>query len=64
MEAIESGESALTYPLWFDPDTFQRITFPFFTGGIELNDDFTIKSIYVLSLNYFLVSETEEDKKL
>ena len=64
MDTIETGESVLTFPLWFDPDTFQRITFPFFAGGIQLNEDYTIKSIYVLSLNYFLNSATDEDMKL
>lgn len=59
---IETGEMKLTYPIWFDPQTFQRVTFPFFSGGIELNEeDHTISSIKVIALNYFLNSATIED---
>ena len=60
MPAIQSGEEFLTYPIWFDPWTFERITFPFFTGGIQLSEDHTIDSIYVVSLNYFLDSGDED----
>ncbi len=65
MAEIESGDMIVTYPIWFDPETFQRYTFPFFTGGLEINsDDGTIQSIKYVALNYFLNSETEQDIKI
>lgn len=60
---IENGTIVLTYPIWFDPATFQRVVFPFFAGGIRLNDDHSIAHIEVLALNYFLKNENEEDRR-
>jgi hypothetical protein len=56
---IQTGEMVVTYPIWFDPETFQRYTFPFFTGGVSLSEDSTIVDMKVLALNYFLDSTTE-----
>ena len=61
MEDIESGILPITYPIWFDPETFYRYTFPFFTGGVTLTDDFTIEKLSKVALNYFLKSQTKED---
>ncbi len=65
MDKIEAGEMALTYPMWFDLETFDRVTFPFLVGGVKLNEeDHTIASIFVGSLNYFLstASKNEADR--
>ncbi len=62
---IESGEMKVTYPIWFDPETFQRYTFPFFTGGVTLNpEDGTIVDMKKLALNYFLLSGHPDDVRL
>ena len=54
MPEIESLQMNVTYPIWFDPDTFTRVTFNFFVGGVELNEDSTLKSVKIIALNYFL----------
>ena len=65
MEAVEAGEMTMTYPIWFDPETFQRYTFPFFTGGVTLNpEDSTLAGMEYIALNYFLNSRTEFDTKM
>nr|XP_040578462.1 LOW QUALITY PROTEIN: patched domain-containing protein 3-like [Lepeophtheirus salmonis] len=58
---IESKEIKLTFPLWFDPETFQGYTFNFFFGGVILRNDSTIKSVTAVSLFYFLNSQTSKD---
>jgi len=61
LPAIERGEVPLTYPFWFDLDTFDRVTFPLVAGGIELKEDYTIESIYIASLTYFVKSQSKDD---
>jgi hypothetical protein len=58
---------SLTYPIWFDLETFDRVVFPFFVGGVTLNEtDHTIEGIYIASLNYFINSNSrdEEDRSV
>ena len=65
MEEIESLQMNVTYPIWFDPETFTRVTFNFFVGGVQLNtEDSTLKSIEILALNYFLNSANDVGNKL
>ena len=65
MDEIESLQMNVTYPIWFDPETFTRVTFNFFVGGVQLNsEDSTLKSIDILALNYFLNSATDVDVKM
>ena len=59
---LEDGSLHLTYPIWFDHNTFKRVDFPFFTGGVNITSDNTIASIEVIALNYFLRCETEQEK--
>jgi len=61
MPQIEAGEMSITYPIWFDPDTFLRYDIPFFTGGVSLSEDSTITEMKYLALNYFLTSATDFD---
>ena len=58
---IEQGKVPLTYPFWFDLDTFDRVTFPLVAGGIELGEDHTIESIYIASLTYFVRSQSRDE---
>ena len=64
MPEIESLQMNVTYPIWFDPDTFTRVTFNFFVGGVELNEDSTLKSVKIIALNYFLNSARDDDVKI
>eukprot|EP00093_Oithona_nana_P004609 04609.XXX_235761_239797_1 [CDS] Oithona nana genome sequencing. len=64
MPEIESLQMNVTYPIWFDPDTFTRVTFNFFVGGVELNEDSTMKSVKIIALNYFLNSAADADIKI
>lgn len=65
MSEIETGEMTVTYPIWFDPETFHRYTFPFFTGGVAIHpEDSTLQSIQYIALNYFLNSGSEFDIKM
>ena len=59
---LENGSLALTYPIWFNPSTFRRVTFPFFAGGLEVNEtEHTVAGIKVVALNYFVRSDTEAE---
>ena len=52
---VESGEIKITYPIFFDPYTFETYTLPIFFGGIDLNsDEVTVKSVQAVGLSYFL----------
>ena len=59
MPEIEAGEVKMTYPLFFDPLTFESYILPIFFGGTVLNDDnITVQSVSAVGLSYFLdVSE-------
>ena len=62
MREIEAGDIALTFPIWFDIETFERYVFPFTMGGIEVDkENETLVSVKALNLNYFLDTSTDED---
>ena len=63
MHQIESQEVRMTYPIWFDPFSFERYAFPFFVGGISLRNDSTLEHVTAINLMYFLEGETPELKK-
>jgi len=54
MPEIERHEFNLTYPLTFDPVTFEQYSLPATMGGIEVTDIGTVTSVEAVSLNYFL----------
>ena len=54
MAEIETGQFNLTYPITFDPTTFQQYTLPSYFGGIEVSDIGTVRKVEAVSLNYFL----------
>merc|ERR1719419_682968 len=54
MGEIEVGQFNLTYPITFDPTTFQQYTLPSYFGGIDVSDIGTVKKVEAVSLNYFL----------
>ena len=61
MREIETGELNLTYPVWWDRETFEMYTFPFALGGMDVSEDNILRSAKAISLNYFLDSTTEDD---
>ena len=67
MPEIEAGERSLPYPVYISVDEnlqLVRIPFPFFSGGLTVDSDNIITDIKYISLNYFLVSETDFDLKM
>jgi len=54
MTEVETGQFNLTYPITFDPNTFQQYTLPSYFGGIEVSEIGTVRKVEAVSLNYFL----------
>ena len=51
---IEKQEINLTYPIWFNQQSFKAYAFPMFLGGFNLTEAKTIESVEAVSLFYFL----------
>lgn len=58
-EQIESGELELSFPVWFDPYTFDTHVFPVFLGGTVLSPNRTIVSAPSMNLVYFVAVDTQ-----
>ena len=54
MPQIETREFNLTYPLTFDPFTFEQYTLPTHMGGFKLSEDGIVDGVEALALSYFL----------
>jgi len=54
MPQIETREFNLTYPLTFDPFTFEQYTLPSHMGGFKLSEDGIVDGVEALALSYFL----------
>lgn len=54
MPDIESGLFNLSYPLTFDPQTFEQYNLPASLGGLTVSDLGTVSSAAALSLTFFL----------
>ncbi|XP_040572287.1 patched domain-containing protein 3 isoform X2 [Lepeophtheirus salmonis] len=62
MGSVETGAINLTYPIYFDPNTFETYALPIFFGGVSLTDINTIIGVKAVALSYFLdVSEEWRD---
>jgi predicted RND superfamily exporter protein len=59
---VESDEIRLTYPIYFNPNTFESYTLPFFFGGITLTEINTVSNVDAIALAYFL--DASEDWRL
>ena len=75
MPEIETGQINLTYPITFDPATFQQYNLPAYFGGFQvspfiksvtimtnnfqISDIGTVEKIEAISLTYFL-DQSEE----
>ena len=58
---IQKGEFELNFPVMLNPNDFEIFVFSLFFGGIELNENETIKSVKALSISYWLRTDTDED---
>ncbi|XP_023294117.2 patched domain-containing protein 3 [Lucilia cuprina] len=59
MDDIESGELNLTFPLMFNPVTWDAHAFPVFFGGTKLTEDNYIVSVPAIQLVYFVTADTK-----
>ncbi|XP_037941334.1 patched domain-containing protein 3-like [Teleopsis dalmanni] len=59
MDDIESGELNLTFPLMFNPVTWDAHAFPVFFGGTKLTEDNIIISVPAIQLVYFVAADTK-----
>ncbi|TMW49794.1 hypothetical protein DOY81_005151, partial [Sarcophaga bullata] len=59
MDDIESGELNLTFPLMFNPVTWDAHAFPVFFGGTKLTPDNYIISVPAIQLVYFVTADTK-----
>ncbi|QQP51320.1 Uncharacterized protein FKW44_012644 [Caligus rogercresseyi] len=58
MGSVETGEINMTYPIYFDPNTFETYVLPVFFGGVSLSDINTVTEVKAVAISYFLdVSE-------
>lgn len=56
---IESGELNLTFPLMFNPVTWDAHAFPVFFGGTKITEDNIIISVPAIQLVYFVTADTK-----
>ena len=54
MSMIESRDFNLTYPLTFDPFTFEQYTLPANLGGVMMDDIGVVDRVEALALSFFL----------
>lgn len=59
-EKVESGQLNLTFPVMFNPVTWDAHAFPVFFGGTQLSDDNTIISVPAIQLIYFVTADTKK----
>ncbi|XP_055372503.1 patched domain-containing protein 3 [Condylostylus longicornis] len=59
MDDIESGELNLTFPVMFNPVTWDAHAFPVYFGGTKVSEDNTIISVPAIQLIYFVTADTK-----
>ncbi|XP_013119437.1 patched domain-containing protein 3 [Stomoxys calcitrans] len=59
MDDIESGELNLTFPLMFNPVTWDAHAFPVFFGGTKVTEDNIIITVPAIQLVYFVTADTK-----
>lgn len=58
IDDVETGNLSLTWPIMFNPVTWDAHTFPVYFGGTKVADDNTIVSVPSLHLVYFVTVDT------
>jgi hypothetical protein len=56
---VEKGVLNLTFPVMFNPVTWDVHLFPVYFGGSVLNENLTIESVPSLQLGYFITVDDE-----
>uniref|UniRef100_A0A182NVC7 SSD domain-containing protein n=1 Tax=Anopheles dirus TaxID=7168 RepID=A0A182NVC7_9DIPT len=56
---VEAGDLNLTFPVMFNPVTWDAHVFPVFFGGTEVSDDNLIISVPSLQLVYFVTADSK-----
>lgn len=59
IDEVESGNLSLTWPVMFNPVTWDAHTFPVFFGGTKINEDNLIVTVPSLHLVYFVTVDTK-----
>lgn len=57
---IVSGELNLTFPVMFNPITWDAHAFPVFFGGTKLSEDHTIVSVPSIQMVYFVTADSKK----
>lgn len=60
MEEVERKELNLTYPIMFNPITWEAHTFPVYFGGTTISEDGTIASVPSAQLVYFVTADNKK----
>ncbi|XP_071446511.1 patched domain-containing protein 3-like isoform X1 [Hetaerina americana] len=64
MDDVESGKLNLTFPVMFNPVTWDAHAFPVFFGGTVVSDEGTILSVPSLQLVYFVTADTKRQDEI
>jgi hypothetical protein len=64
MPELETGNMSLTYPITFDPVTFQQYNLPAYFGGFHISDIGTVEKVEAIALTYFLDQSEEWQVRL
>lgn len=59
MNEVANGTLKLTFPIMFNPVTWDAHTFPVYFGGTEIDDDSLITRVPALQLVYFITADTK-----
>ena len=57
MAEVEAGAFNLTYPLTFDPYTFQQYNLPASFGGLKVSDTFFLIIFFIYYFYYFFLGQ-------
>lgn len=59
IDEVESRELNLTFPVMFNPVTWDAHAFPVYFGGSVINDDSTIETVPSVQLAYFVAADSK-----
>jgi len=59
MNDVVNGSLKLTFPIMFNPVTWDAHTFPVYFGGTEMDEDGLITRVPALQLVYFITADTK-----
>ncbi|KAK0078399.1 hypothetical protein PV325_002536 [Microctonus aethiopoides] len=60
IDSVESRELNLTFPVMFNPVTFDTHLFPVYFGGSVIDEDLIINSVPAVQLGYFIAVDDEQ----